>query len=526
MSWRWWLISSSILFLAVVISVVHIRKNPLEEQLQTLLKSYDIFFKQPMNRVTRQKLRWDLESRIRFLGNITDNSNASSLNRPFLSTASIKVANHIGSWMEASGCFPVYIDPVGNIGGFYLGTQNSSGTLIIASHYDTVNGAGKYDGIYGVLAAIGVVDVINTLGIVLPFDIQIVAFEDEEGNNEFGTTNMGSKVFVAGSLSKMRKSGNSSSCIQTVQTLLDYQSSSSSFERLSNWILERQKALISSSPSRYIPWRAVESIEEWTKIFCNDYLLASHNEPLGYLECHMEQGPVLERMEIGVGLVDSIIGQKRFRVDIFGESGHAGTVPMHHYRRDALTACADMIMQVETMALDLSRRNDSSFVATVGSIKVMPGSSNVIAGYCSFTVDIRSKLDQVLSCAVEILNRQFSETSKRRNVSAQVHFLYNTTTTRMNEHWHHLLEKAVIFSNHFNSFPILNNIPILVSGAGHDAAILSELCPVNMLFVRCKNGWSHRPEEYISPEDMELGATSILFFLLLLAQRIRNPLVT
>jgi allantoate deiminase len=222
---------------------------------------------------------------------------------------------------------------------------------------------------------------------------------------------------------------------------------------------------------------------------------------LGYVEVHIEQGPVLEERKLPVGVVTAIAGASRFRIDVVGEAGHAGTVPMD-LRKDALVAAAEMIMAVERRAHGAS---EPGLVATVGAIEASPGSPNVVPGRVTFTLDIRAPVDADRLKAIEDLVAAFATLAARRHVRVRVEKFYDEPAVACDPGLVAALEAAVeragVTPHH------------LPSGAGHDGLAIAALCPIAMLFVRCKGGISHNPAESITTRDADVATRILLDFL-------------
>ncbi len=222
-------------------------------------------------------------------------------------------------------------------------------------------------------------------------------------------------------------------------------------------------------------------------------------ELLGYAEVHIEQGPVLEAAGVSLGVVSGIAGQTRARVEFAGHAGHAGTTPMD-MRRDALCAAAEFILKVEQCGV----------TATVGQIEIKPGASNVIPERAVLSVDIRHLADAQRLDAVEDLPAQAQAIGRRRNVAVHWTTVQQTDSVICDPRLTKLMHDCAIKCE--------PAAPALPSGAGHDAAPMSTLCPVAMLFVRCKGGLSHHPDEAVSEEDARKAITVLCDFILALAE--------
>jgi allantoate deiminase len=212
---------------------------------------------------------------------------------------------------------------------------------------------------------------------------------------------------------------------------------------------------------------------------------------LGYVEVHIEQGPVLEQKNLAVGVVTAIAGQSRFEISFRGRAGHAGTVPMHA-RQDALCTAAEFIVAVENMA-----RKTNGLVATVGRLHAEPGASNVIPGLVTLTLDVRHQKDSVrlAGCAAfQKLARRIAGTRKTKTTWQPVQRAASVACSPQLSRW---LKHAV--KKH------QREVAALPSGAGHDAAVMARVTPAAMLFVRCKGGVSHHPDESVSGPDVRVA---------------------
>jgi allantoate deiminase len=224
-------------------------------------------------------------------------------------------------------------------------------------------------------------------------------------------------------------------------------------------------------------------------------------EVAGYVEVHIEQGPVLEQANQPLGVVTGIVGQSRLKVTVVGEAGHAGTVPMA-LRRDALAGAAELIVAIERIA----RAHDADrMVATVGRIDATPGAINIIPARVAFTVDLRCMRDDVRRSAIEQLQAEGWRIVEQRGLQIELEPFHETPATECAPALQTLLAAAITDLGHR---PLA-----LPSGAGHDAQMMANLCPAAMLFVRCRGGISHNPAEYASPADMGLAVAALIGFI-------------
>jgi allantoate deiminase len=229
------------------------------------------------------------------------------------------------------------------------------------------------------------------------------------------------------------------------------------------------------------------------------------NEFLGYAEVHIEQGPVLEQYDLPVGVVTAIAGQSRLRVEFSGVAGHAGTVPMN-LRRDALVGAAEFVASVPLVASKFP-----NLVATVGKIEAAPGASNVIPGHVSLTLDVRDQNDRRRLAAVNVLHMKAKTIAKSRGLKLKWVPVQQTNALRCDAKAVKLFSQCIAG----RGMKVLK----LTSGAGHDAVALSAICPVAMLFVRCKGGISHNPAESVKVADVASAIGVLADFVQTLASK-------
>jgi allantoate deiminase len=360
--------------------------------------------------------------------------------RPYGSDAMRRANELVGGWMADAG-MEVAEDAAGNLVGRLEG--GGDGTLVLGSHLDTVRDAGRYDGPLGVLVAIACV---QRLGGRLPFAVEVVGFADEEGLR-FGTTYFGSSVFTG----------------RFEPSMLELRDDDG------------------------------VTLADAVRAFGGDpeALADAGRDPadlLGYCEVHIEQGPVLEQRGLPVGVVEAIVGLSRFDVELRGEAGHAGTVPMTT-RRDALCAAAALVLDVEALA-----REHEGMVGTVGRLAVRPGAGNVVPGAVELSVDLRHHDDTVRERAVRDLRERAAAVASERGVEVAWSAGHEAAAVRTDPRLTALLADAVAAGG-----LAVERMP---SGAGHDAAAVSEIAPVAMLFVRCAGGVSHNPAESVQEADV------------------------
>ena len=363
--------------------------------------------------------------------------------RTFLSAPMRECHQEIARWMQPLGA-QVRIDDAGNFRGVYPALQPNAPHLLIGSHLDTVPNAGAYDGILGVVLAIALLQELR--GRELPFAIEVVGFSEEEGVR-FGTPFIGSRALVG---------------------------------RVDQQFLSVQDA-------RGISIR--KAIEDFGLNPDQISQAALAADTLGYLEFHIEQGPVLERMNLPLAAVEAIAGQSRLELIFLGRANHAGTAPMN-IRYDAVAGAAEWIGSVERVAQQIQ-----GLVATVGNIEAKPGAANVIAGEARMTLDVRHSADNIRIRAVEDLVRQANEIATRRGLSVRETSLLSQPAVAMSPFLIGEIEKAIVKTG--------CQPHRMVSGAGHDAMIMAEKVPSAMIFLRTPGGISHNPAESVAQEDVE-----------------------
>ena len=394
----------------------------------------------------------EIVRRINALGAISETPD--QLTRIFLTPEHRAAADLILSWMQEAG-MRAHLDAIGNVCGRYEGERPGLPCLMLGSHYDTVRDAGKWDGPLGIITAISCVADLNKRGRRLSFAIEIVGFADEEGVR-FASTLLGSRA-VAGTFD------------ESVLGVKD-QSGISMRDALIKFGLDPDHIGAAARASR---------------------------ELLAYVELHIEQGPVLEGLNLPVGVVTAIAGATRLAVSLTGMAGHAGTVPMA-LRRDALTGAAECIVEIE----EFCRTDPDGLVGTVGYIHAAPGATNVIPGEVSFTIDIRAPSDGHRQLAVADIVRQIEGIAKRRKLALQIDVTHENRTAPCAPWLRSQLSRAVAAEG-FRVFE-------LPSGAGHDGMAMIDIADVGMLFVRCRGGISHHPDEHVEPADADAGARVLL----------------
>lgn len=368
------------------------------------------------------------------------------LTRVYLSPEHLRTNHLVASWMEQIG-MTTWQDAVGNICGRYEGATEGAQAILLGSHLDTVRNAGRYDGMLGVLAALEVVAYLYRHDLQLEQAIEIIGFGDEEGTR-FGVTLLGSRG-VTGTWPD-----NWLTCIDAAGISVAQALANAGFD-----------------PSRISS--AARSAEEFST----------------YLELHIEQGPVLEQMNLALGVVTAINGARRLKCSFTGEAGHAGTVPMT-IRKDALAAAAAWMSVVESATREFA----PDIVATIGTLQCLPGAANVIPGEVQLTLDIRSPRDSDLETLLEKLLHEAHEIADLRGITFSAEIYYSIPATPCDTHLQQQLSSSVA--------AVQGRSLLLPSGAGHDAIAIAQRWPVGMLFVRCDRGISHHPAESVMEADV------------------------
>ncbi|MGA3240016.1 MAG: Zn-dependent hydrolase [Bryobacteraceae bacterium] len=390
------------------------------------------------------------------------------ITRTYLSAPMKDVHEIVGRWLSEAGC-EVRIDAVGNLRAtcradpvvrgrppgrpprdhaeqMSLANSGSGGTradqgvrptFVIGSHLDTVPDAGAFDGILGVVLGVALLE--NLAGRGLPYAIELIGFSEEEGVR-YGVPFIGSRAVV----------GSLDACL---------------IERISGAIRD-----FGLDPARIPDAKLPPNV-------------------FGYLEFHIEQGPVLEHLGLPLGVVDGIAGQSRLMLHFEGNANHAGTTPMA-LRHDALAGAAEWIGAVERIAHEVRE-----LVATVGRIAVEPGAGNVIAGAAHVSLDVRHASDETRRRGVRSILEAAQAIAQHRGLSLRTEPCLDQSAVAMDAELTARLWRATA----------AEGIPAhsITSGAGHDAMILAPHFPAAMLFVRSPGGVSHHPDETVNVEDVE-----------------------
>lgn len=395
-----------------------------------------------------------IAARLDELGLVSDE--AGMLTRLYLSPAHRKAIDLVESWMRQAG-MSTRLDGAATLIGRYEGTAKDAPALLIGSHIDTVRNAGRFDGNLGVVTGVEVVRALHAAGKRFPFAIEVVAFGDEEGVR-FGSTLSGSRA-LAGTFDAKA---------------LD--------ERDSDGVSRREALRAFGCDVSLIGGSA-----------------RTRRDTIGYVEVHIEQGPVLDVHNIPVGVVTAINGASRGRIVLTGKANHAGTTPMD-LRNDALVVAAEIIVMMEKRA-----HAEADLVATVGQIETPDGATNTVPGLVRMTFDVRCPSDERRHSAVDEILANARAIASARKVAIDIDISHDAPASPCDERLSRALAQAVERCE----LPLLK----LPSGAGHDAMAFRGALPFAMLFVRCRDGLSHHPEEYATPQDIDTGARVLSEFI-------------
>jgi allantoate deiminase len=394
------------------------------------------------------------ETMIEALGVIS--SEPTRLVRRFLTPEHRRAADLTAAWMREAR-LDVTEDALGTVRGHLAGASQKR--LLIGSHIDTVVDAGRYDGIFGVVAGILAARHIARSGKPLPFSIDVLAFGDEEGSR-FPAT-LASSAAAAGIFDPSRLAQSGIDGITFADAIRTY---------------GKNPEEVAAAAYR-------------------------RGDAAAYVEVHIEQGPVLEAGHQPLGVVTAIAGQTYLTVEVAGEAGHAGTVPMR-LRSDALAGASEMVLFAERVALEYR----GEVVATVGRMTMTPNAANVIPGNVTFTLDLRTTSDDTRRDVADRFRTEARAVAERRELGLAITQTRDTPTTPCDIRLQDGFAAAAA--------ALGCKAPRLSSGAGHDGQAMSKLCPVGMLFVRCRGGISHNPAEYASPPDMGIAVAALIEFIL------------
>jgi len=398
--------------------------------------------------INQQRLWEDIETLAKF----TEAGNPYT--RTVFSKEYAQARQWLTSKMQEAG-LEVWLDAGANLIGSTAPRSATQPVLALGSHTDTVRGGGRFDGIAGVVCALEVARCVQEQKIELSAPLQVIDFLGEEPN-DWGISCIGSRAMV-GALS--------------------------------------EQALRSTNPQGEV---LADKINQsgGDSLHLNKPLVA-RNAFRAFVELHIEQGRVLESASEDVGLVTDLVGIRRFSVEVRGRADHAGTTPMSA-RQDALATAAELIYWIEQEASEQAQSRSFYLVATVGKLNVMPNSANVVAQQVQFTLDLRSDDVRVLDTFTHSLQQQSESIQKRRGLEIHIRKTADALPVAMDETVVHSLEESAKKLNlRYRRMP---------SGAGHDAAWVAQVGKVGMVFIPCKEGRSHTPEEWTEPHQLTQGA--------------------
>ena len=347
-----------------------------------------------------------------------------------------------------------HIDAAGNLIGRLEGSNPALGVIAIGSHSDTVPAGGRFDGIAGVATGLEIVRALSEAGLRPQHTIEVIDFLAEEPS-EYGLSCIGSRGISGWLDAKM----------------LDLKEPGG--EKLRN-ALRR----VGGDPDR---------LDQ-----------AKRSDIRAYLELHIEQGIVLEQQSLDVGIVTSIVGIRRFEIIFQGEADHAGATPMA-LRHDALVPAAQTVASVRRIADLLAAEGSGYFVATVGILDVDPSASNIVPGRCRLIVDVRTTVPELMKRFTDMIDQESAAHATASRVTrASFTLLSDAPPTVCDENLRASLRRGARDLG-------LGDID-LASGAGHDAVFMSRICPSAMVFIPCRAGKSHAPEEWAEPDALAAGA--------------------
>lgn len=393
------------------------------------------------------------------------------ITRRFATTPMHQVHKVIGSWFRDIG-MTVEIDAVGNLIGRYDPYPHIYGprprTLLVGSHLDTVRNAGKYDGLLGVMVALACLERLHARREYLPFPIELIGFADEEGLR-YPSVYIGSKAITG------------------------------TFDPRDLNLRDEDGILLADALSAFggNPDPQILKTPRWSRA-----------DLLGYCEVHIEQGPVLEAKNLPLAAVRSIAGQKRVLIQLTGEAGHAGTLPMS-MRHDALCAAAELALAVETLGHSVP-----GLLATVGQLDIHTPACNVIPGQVQLSIDIRHEDDTQREQCTKHLYERAQGICAERGIVLEWQVFQNSQTVTCSSALVQRWQQALVEEGQ-SAFT-------MTSGAGHDGVAMSTLTDIAMLFVRCEAGISHNPAEAVLEEDVAAAINVLERFLLLTAQEVRH----
>jgi N-carbamoyl-L-amino-acid hydrolase len=397
---------------------------------------------------------WDCAELLAQHSDVTDGA----LTVTYLTPAHLACQVQLAHWMRDCGFDEVNVDAVGNVVGVYHGTNEQAQRLLTGSHYDTVRNGGKYDGRLGIFVPLVCVRELHRQKRRLPFDLEVIAFAEEEGQR-YKATFLGSGAVIG------------------------------RFDM--GWLDQKDADGISMRDAMAAAGLNPKDIAAMKR---------EAAQYMGFVEVHIEQGPVLNEIDLPLGVVTSINGSVRFLGEMIGVPCHAGTTPMDR-RRDAAAGVAELLLCVEKRATFAPH-----LVGTVGMLHVPDGSINVVPGRCRFSLDIRATTDEARDAFVQDVLAELHRITERRGLRCTLEETLRASAAPSAPEWQARWERAV----QAVGLPV-HRMP---SGAGHDAMKLDEVMPQAMLFVRGGNaGISHNPLETITNDDAQLCVESFMSML-------------
>jgi allantoate deiminase len=375
----------------------------------------------------------------------TISSQPDRLERVHLSPEHATANALVAEWMSEAG-LTVWQDQAGNQCGRLEGATPGLPALLLGSHIDTVPDAGRYDGMLGVLLAIAVAARMRAGGVPLPFALEVIAFSDEEGTR-FGNALAGSRAISRG-LSPEWLELTDKDGISFADAMHDF---------------GLDPALLAAAVRRP-----------------QDYI--------GYLEAHIEQGPYLQDADRSLGVVTSIAGARRFQLVMTGHAGHAGGTP-YDRRRDALVGASELVVEIER----LSKLHGT--IGTVGQLHAFPGAVNVIPGRAEFSLDLRAESDDKRDGVLGLVRAAADEIAGRRGLGFAEREIYRADAVVCDVGLRAAIEAGIRSTG--DTEPIS-----MWSRAGHDGMAVADLTPIAMLFIRCRDGVSHSPDEHVRVQDV------------------------
>jgi allantoate deiminase len=351
----------------------------------------------------------------------------------------------IGERMRELG-LEVEIDPAGNlIGRWNVGTGKAVGT---GSHLDTVPSGGRLDGAFGVVGALHAVALLQEEGFTPSRPLWVIAFMDEEGTR-FNTALFGSQAFTGGALGDFA-----------------------------------DRADADGTTLRAAMAEVGRDLDRAGDAHRTDQLAA-------FVEMHIEQGPLLESEGLDIGVVTSIVGLRGYRVHLYGQANHAGTTPMR-LRRDALAGAARVVLELREFA-----RSRPDVTANIGKLAIEPGGANVIPGVADFTIDVRAATPDAVDELDGVIESTIAKIAAEEQLEYGLEAIFSLDPLELDAEMVDTVERAAVAEGaRWRRMP---------SGAGHDAMLVGRHVPTGMIFVPSRDGISHSPEEFTSPDQLELG---------------------